>query len=94
MFVIMLHYKKPLAEVDKFLTEHRNYLEQGYQKNYYITSGPRNPRTGGIILSQLQDKQQLEKILEQDPFYINDLVEYEIIEFIPVKYHADFKAFI
>ena len=71
------------------------YIQVIYQmkKNVFIVSGPREPRTGGIILSQLTDRAQLEKILAQDPFALHDLADYELIEFDPVKCHPDFKCF-
>lgn len=94
MFIIMLQYKAPLEVVDQYLTAHRNYLEEGYKKNYFVASGPRNPRTGGIILSQLKDREQLIKVLNQDPFTLNGIADFEIIEFTPVKYHQDFATFI
>jgi len=94
MFVIQLHYKAAIEKVDQYLIEHRNFLEAGYQKNYFIASGPKNPRTGGIILSQLKDQAQLEKCLREDPFSMHDIADYEIIEFTPVKFHADFERFI
>ncbi len=94
MFVILVSYVKPIEMVDKFLVDHRDFLEQGYQKNYFVVSGPRNPRTGGIIISQLKDRQLLENILKQDPFAIHGIATYEIIEFTPVKFHTEFSRFI
>lgn len=94
MFIITLTYKKPLAMIDHYLTEHRAHLDLGYQKNYFIASGPQNPRTGGIILSQLENREQLMDILKQDPFYIHDLADFELVEFTPVKYHPAFASFI
>lgn len=94
MFLILISYKKPIAEIDKCLAAHRDFLEQGYQQDYFIASGPQNPRTGGVILSQLTDRKRLEKIIAQDPFILHDVADYEVIEFIPVKYHPQFAAFI
>lgn len=94
MFLIMLNYKKPIEMIDKYLLEHREFLDQGYKKNFFIASGPKNPRTGGVILSQLKDQHELEKIIHQDPFYLHDLADYEIIEFHPVKYHPEFSNFV
>jgi len=90
MFLIILTYKKPLNVVDEHLVAHRNFLEEGYQRDYFIVSGPKNPRTGGIILSQLKYRQQLEQLLQQDPFHIHAVTDYEIIEFDPVKKHRNF----
>ena len=94
MFVIILTYKKPIEEIDKYLIEHREFLDKSYKDNFFVVSGPKNPRTGGVIISQLQDRNQLEDILKQDPFNIHDLANYEIMEFSPVKYHVDFSSFV
>lgn len=89
MFLILIHYKKPIEIIDQHLAEHRAYLDKGYKKNYFMISGPCNPRTGGVIISQLKERDQLEELLKQDPFRIHDLIDYKIIEFEPVKYHKD-----
>ncbi|MEO7046426.1 MAG: YciI family protein [Ferruginibacter sp.] len=94
MFVILVTYKKPLEIVDKYLADHAHFLDQGYQNNYFIVSGRKNPRTGGVIFSQLNDQSKLEDIIMKDPFHIHEIADYEIIEFIPGKYHPDFSAFI
>ena len=94
MFVVLLTYKKPLALVDECLSAHAAFLDNGYQKNYFIVSGKKVPRTGGVIFSQLKDRSQLESIMKQDPFHINEVADYEIIEFIPGKHHPNFSLFI
>ena len=94
MFVILVNYIKPIEMVDQYLVEHRDFLEKGYQQNYFVVSGPRNPRDGGVIISQLKDRARLENILSQDPFKIQGIAEYEIIEFNPVKFHKDFEKYI
>ena len=68
MFIILLNYKKPIEVIDKYLPAHRDFLEEGYKQNFFIVSGPKNPRTGGVIISQLNDRVQLEEILSKDPF--------------------------
>jgi uncharacterized protein YciI len=94
MFVIELTYKVPLEVIDKYVNEHRNFLDKGYKNDFFVVSGPKIPRTGGIIISQLKDRKQLEEILQHDPFQIHDLADYEIIEFNPVKYHLNFAKFL
>lgn len=94
MFIIDIIYKKPLEYIDQHLAEHRAFLDSGYRKDYFVVSGPKNPRSGGIIISQLKDREQLENILKQDPFSIYNLADYSITEFNPVKYHLNFASFI
>jgi uncharacterized protein YciI len=93
MFIILLNYKKPLADVELYLDEHRRFLDEGYQGGFFLASGPKNPRDGGVIISHLKDREQLEAILHQDPFYIHEIATYQLIEFIPNKYHPDFARF-
>lgn len=94
MFVILVNYQKSLDVIDTLLPAHRAYLDIGYQQNYLIASGPRNPRTGGILLSQLTDRAVLEAFLSQDPYQLEGVASYEIIEFSPLKYHPDFIPFL
>jgi uncharacterized protein YciI len=94
MFIVKLIYKKSLEMVDQHLAVHRNFLEECYLKNALIVSGPLNPRTGGILVSQLNDREALMALIHSDPFYIKDIADYEILEFDPVKYHQNFAGFI
>ncbi|EKD72659.1 MAG: hypothetical protein ACD_45C00618G0003 [uncultured bacterium] len=36
MFVILISYKKPLEIVDKYLADHATFLDQCYEKNYFM----------------------------------------------------------
>lgn len=85
MFIISLTYKVPLETVDQHLNNHIDYLNEQYELGNFQASGRKVPRTGGIILSILKDKQTLIAVLEKDPFKIHDLATYEVIEFIPSK---------
>ncbi|MGL4711634.1 MAG: YciI family protein [Shewanella sp.] len=85
MFVVSLTYKKPLAEVELHLAAHIAYLDQYYAAGTFVASGRKVPRTGGVILAKADSQAALEAILQQDPFYIADVVEFEVIEFIPTK---------
>jgi uncharacterized protein YciI len=94
MFVVLLTYKKPIDIIDQHLAGHRIFLQAAYEKNIFVASGPKNPRTGGVIISQLKDKKLLENTLKNDPFHIHDLADYEIIEFDPIRYHPNFIPFL
>ena len=83
MFIVSLNYTCELEEVDNHLDAHVAYLKQEYAKGNFIASGRKIPRTGGVILSNAKTKNDLEAILENDPFFQADIAEYEITEFIP-----------
>lgn len=94
MFILVLRYVKPLDEVDKELTSHVKYLDKYYSLQKFICSGRRNPRIGGVILCNEKDRKEVENIIKEDPFYIKEIAEYEIIEFSPTKYADGFDNFI
>ncbi|MDA8090613.1 MAG: YciI family protein [Nitrospiraceae bacterium] len=83
MFIVSLEYKKPLAEVDSHLPAHIEYLKAQYKAGNFLLSGRKNPRTGGIILSNVKTKENLDQILKRDPFYQHQVADYDIIEFEP-----------
>lgn len=94
MFIITLKYEKSIESVEKYLEEHVIFLEKYYALNKFICSGRQEPRIGGIILCNAKDKEEVNFIIKEDPFYINQVAKYEIIEFIPTKYADGLKELI
>ena len=86
MFIVNLTYIKSLDEVEKHLEKHIDFLNQYYTKGLFIASGRKNPRTGGIILMRAKNKDAVQEIIAHDPFYQNEIAQYEIIEFEASKY--------
>ncbi len=86
MFIVILTYKKPLSEVDKFLQAHRDYLAEHYASGDFIASGPQNPRIGGVIMIKAVDREAVNAIISQDPFNINGIADYQIVEFTPTMF--------
>lgn len=94
MFIISLSYKKDLSEVEKYIESHVQFLDKYYSEKKFIFSGRKNPRTGGVIVARNVDRKTLQKIISEDPFYQNDIANYDITEVIPTKYDEDFASFI
>lgn len=83
MFIVLLEYVVELDEVDRYLEAHVAYLNREYEKGNFIASGRKVPRTGGVILSKLTSKEELKRVLDEDPFKKAHLATYEIVEFVP-----------
>ncbi len=86
MFIAILTYKKTLEEVDRFLQAHREYLTEHYAAGDFIASGPQNPRVGGVIMIKAKDRATVNTIIEKDPFNINGIADYRIVEFNPTMF--------
>ena len=89
MFIAILRYKKPLSEVDRFLAAHREYLSKHYAAGDFIASGPQTPRVGGVIMIKANDRTAVDAIIAQDPFNINGIADYQIVEFTPTMFCDD-----
>ena len=83
MFIISITYIVSLEEIDRHLDDHVAYLKEQYDLGNFIASGRKIPRTGGVILSKMNSFEELHDILEKDPFKVNALATYEVIEFMP-----------
>src|SRR5262245_26903539 len=81
MFVIELIYKADLAELDKHMKAHVTFLKKYYAAGHFLVSGRKIPRDGGIIIAVGESRQQIQAIIEEDPFYTRGLADFRIIEF-------------
>lgn len=81
MFLIISNYVVPTTEVDPHRTQHSEWVAQYTQSGDFILAGPRRGKNGGIIVSNAMDKDRLMKILAEDSFVIENLVELQIVDF-------------
>ncbi len=81
MYLVLMNYVKPLSVIDELLPAHREFLEANYRAGLFLVSGPREPRSGGVILARAGSREELAKVLEQDPFVREGAATCEIIEF-------------
>jgi len=92
MFIVSITYKTQLSEVDKYIDEHISYLEKYYALGKFIASGRKVPRTGGIILVNAANMNELDLILKEDPFNSANVADYEVTEFVPTMAATGFEA--
>ena len=94
MFLIIVDYKKPLEEVERYLAEHWAFLDRYFAQGKLLCTGPQNPRTGGVILCRAADRAAVEALTCEDPFRIHGVADYAIVEFSPTKHLPGFEAFL
>ncbi|MDD6055883.1 MAG: YciI family protein [Helicobacter sp.] len=94
LFVIRVTYTKPFEEIEKILPRHREFLQSGYKSGNLVASGPQNPKVGGIIIGTFSTKDEAESFFKDDPYALESLATYEIIEFSPVLHCDALKEFL
>jgi uncharacterized protein YciI len=81
VFVIELTYKAALREIDAHMAAHVGFLKKYYASGNFLVSGRKIPRDGGVILAVGNNRQEIEAIIREDPFYTRELADFRIIEF-------------
>jgi uncharacterized protein YciI len=79
MFILSLTYVKPNEEADKQMEPHMAWVKEGYAKGWFLASGRKVPRTGGVIFA-IGDRAEIEAYVAADPFTVHGIAQYEITE--------------
>ena len=80
MFIVTLTYKD-IAQVDALLGAHREFLREQYGRGVFLMSGPMEPRTGGIIIANLETRAEIDEVIALDPFKVAGVADYQVVEF-------------
>ena len=79
MFILSLTYLKSNDEADRYMEPHMAWVKEGYAKGWFLASGRKIPRTGGVILA-IGDRAAIEAYVAADPFTIHGIAAYDITE--------------
>lgn len=91
MFVIDINYTASLDIINQHVDLHRKWLDAKFKEGILLCSGPKNPRTGGIIIALCNSREQVDNLIKEDPYYQNKVADYEITEFLLNKFHPEIK---
>lgn len=80
MFIVLLTYTAPLAQIDAHVAAHREWLSGCYADGIFLASGPQQPRTGGAILAHGLSRDALDARLARDPFAQAGVASYQVVE--------------
>jgi len=91
MFIVSLNYKVALSEIDRLRPAHVEWLRSAYEAGIFLVSGPKNPRTGGVIVAGCS-RDVLEAALAEDPFAKAGAADYDVTEFVPAMAAPELEA--
>jgi len=94
MFVVSIDYTVSFEKIDPLINEHIEFLNKYYEKGLFVVSGRKEPRTGGIIIIKNAQRDEVDRIIIEDPFYRENVATYTITEFIPAAVAEGFEALI
>lgn len=88
MFIVSLTYTAPLDVLDGHLPAHVAWLDEGLAQGWLLLAGRKVPRTGGILIAR-GEREEVERLVANDPFVLNGVATTELIEFQPSRVAPD-----
>ncbi len=84
MFIVELTYIAPIEAADAHMEPHMAWVKEGYDRGWFLASGRKNPRSGGVILAS-GERAALEAFLGSDPFAVHGIAEYRLTEMVVTR---------
>ena len=81
MYLILLRYIRPLAEVEQVLPAHREYLRHAPGSEGIVMTGRHTARDGGLVMLRAASREAAEDFARQDPYCLQQVARYEILAF-------------
>ena len=88
MYIVLLKFAANKAAAGDHMQGHRDWLQAGFERGHFLLAGSIVPGAGGAILANGVSKEDLDAIVNQDPFVKEDVVTAEILEIEPAKLDA------
>jgi uncharacterized protein YciI len=85
MFLLRATYNRPIEEVDALLEDHKAWIMKNFDAGRILLTARQVPLIGGIILARGESAEEMWAMLDEDPFKISGMAEYEVLEYAPVR---------
>ena len=83
LFVVLMHYTRPLPEVDAVRPDHVRYLERLAGEGVMRAWARRDPPAGGVLIAATADRATVEAMVAADPYVKAGVARPEIVAFDP-----------
>lgn len=81
LFVVLLHYTKPIEEVNAVRPRHLEHIERHSRAGVFQAWARRDPPVGGVLIATAPDRATLDAIVAQDPYVLAGVARAEIVEY-------------
>lgn len=85
LFVVLMQYTKPLADVDAVRAEHLRHVEAAAERGLVLAWGRRDPPSGGVQICAAPDRATVAAFVAEDPYVKAGVATPEIVEFKPAN---------
>lgn len=85
MFVVLLKFTGDKSRVSQLLDGHKRWIERGFADGVFTLVGSLQSGAGGAVLVHGISRSDLEAMLNEDPFVVENVVISEILEINPSR---------
>ncbi|RZM80370.1 hypothetical protein C3B51_12490 [Pseudoalteromonas rubra] len=85
MFIILLKFSENKSQASEYMASHNDWIKQGFEDGVFLLVGSLQPGLGGSVIAHNISKEDLEVLVNADPFVKHDVVSAEILEIDPKK---------
>lgn len=83
MFIVLLKFSENKKLASDFMEDHRSWIKKGLDDGIFLLVGSLQPNQGGGILASNTTPSEIELRVKEDPFVVQNIVTYEILEITP-----------
>lgn len=91
MFVVLLKFADK-SKAPELMSAHNAWIKKGFDDGVFHLVGSVQPNVGGAVIANGKSKEEIESIVENDPFVAEGVVTPEIIEISPAKTSKDLEV--
>lgn len=85
MFIVLLRFVGDKAKAGQFMDGHNAWIKRNFDRGVFLLVGTLKPALGGAILAHNATRAELERLVGDDPFVVEGVVNAEILEVAPGK---------
>lgn len=83
MFIVFLRFSDNRTEAAKFMEGHNAWIKRGFDSGTFLLAGSLQPNAGGTVVAHNIDREDLDALVQEDPFVAERVVSAEIHEITP-----------
>ncbi|WP_428742397.1 YciI family protein [Tenacibaculum sp.] len=85
MFIVTLKFSENKGRAHELMQGHNEWINDGIKDDVFLMVGSLKFNLGGVIVAYNSTFSDIQVRVEKDPFVIENIVSFEIIEFTPAK---------
>ena len=86
--------RKSLQDIQPVFPAHLEFIDAHIKTGKFILSGGLTGKPAGVVLANINNGDELKALLAEDRFVLEQVADYEIIEFTPSRYHESLASLI